>query len=458
MGPILGLLGLGGLLFGLINLVRPTGRLGVASRKRAGSVLGASFGVLLMGAALTPEAGGVPGVEATGATTTSTVREGTATTSIPAATSSSSTSTTSTTSVATTTTIPLPDVPRAEAIFGALADGPSGDPFGPMVESAVLATVVSITDGDTLDVTLPDGARDTVRLIGVNTPESGECWADEAALALQTLLPVGSDVGLTLDVSDRDQFDRLLRYLWVGSMSVNEELVRRGAGISRRYPPDTGMADRFESAQTAANAASLGLWAPDACGPAADADLSIVELVADATGDDNENLNGEWVQVHNDGANVVNMSGWGVKDESASHRYVFPTGFTLAPGESVTVYTGCGDDFGTDLYWCAVGSAVWNNDGDTAFLTDPNGNTHTSLPYVAPTTTTSSTTTTTEGPGAAGGDECHPSYQGACVPVGVEDVDCAGGSGNGPFYVGRVTVVGHDEYGLDRDGDGVACE
>lgn len=55
--------------------------------------------------------------------------------------------------------------------------------------------------------------------------------------------------------------------------------------------------------------------------------------------------------------------------------------------------------------------------------------------------------------------DCHPSYQGACVPVGVEDVDCAGGGGNGPFYVeGPIRVTGPDPYGLDRDGDGVACE
>lgn len=53
---------------------------------------------------------------------------------------------------------------------------------------------------------------------------------------------------------------------------------------------------------------------------------------------------------------------------------------------------------------------------------------------------------------------CHASYTGACVPIGVSDVDCAGGSGNGPFYVGTVSVVGYDEYGLDKDGDGVACE
>lgn len=53
---------------------------------------------------------------------------------------------------------------------------------------------------------------------------------------------------------------------------------------------------------------------------------------------------------------------------------------------------------------------------------------------------------------------CDPNYSGACVPV-ASDVDCASGSGNGPAYVsGPVTVVGHDIYDLDRDGNGVGCE
>lgn len=53
---------------------------------------------------------------------------------------------------------------------------------------------------------------------------------------------------------------------------------------------------------------------------------------------------------------------------------------------------------------------------------------------------------------------CDPNYSGACVPL-ASDVDCAGGSGNGPAYVaGPVYVVGSDVYDLDRDGDGVACD
>jgi hypothetical protein len=53
---------------------------------------------------------------------------------------------------------------------------------------------------------------------------------------------------------------------------------------------------------------------------------------------------------------------------------------------------------------------------------------------------------------------CDPNYSGACVPV-ASDVDCAGGSGNGPAYVsGPVTVVGKDIYKLDNDGNGTGCE
>lgn len=57
----------------------------------------------------------------------------------------------------------------------------------------------------------------------------------------------------------------------------------------------------------------------------------------------------------------------------------------------------------------------------------------------------------------ASADDCHPSYD-PCVPF-ASDVDCAGGSGNGPVYVaGPVTVVGSDPYRLDADGDGIGCE
>ncbi|MDO9456923.1 G5 domain-containing protein [Nocardioides sp.] len=61
-------------------------------------------------------------------------------------------------------------------------------------------------------------------------------------------------------------------------------------------------------------------------------------------------------------------------------------------------------------------------------------------------------------PVAAPQDDCDPNYSGACVPID-SDVDCGGGSGNGPSYLyGTATVVGSDIYDLDADNDGYGCE
>jgi micrococcal nuclease len=66
-------------------------------------------------------------------------------------------------------------------------------------------------------------------------------------------------------------------------------------------------------------------------------------------------------------------------------------------------------------------------------------------------------TTTPAGTAAPSNNGCDPNYS-PCVPI-ANDVDCAGGSGNGPAYVsGPVQVIGVDIYGLDRDGDGTGCD
>ena len=54
---------------------------------------------------------------------------------------------------------------------------------------------------------------------------------------------------------------------------------------------------------------------------------------------------------------------------------------------------------------------------------------------------------------------CDKNYSGRCLRPNVSDYDCAGGSGNGPYYVsGPFRVVGTDHYRLDADHDGIACE
>lgn len=177
----------------------------------------------------------------------------------------------------------------------------------------------------------------------------------------------------------------------------------------------------------------------------------------------NENLNGERILVTNDGNNIVDMTGWGIRDESASNRYTFPDGYTLTPGETVIVFSGCGDDFDRELYWCSTRSAIWNNDGDTGFLTDPSGNTHDTYSYTGTPTTSSSTTVTTTATATTseptttstttgGGGDCDPNYPDVCIPPYPPDLDC----GEIPYQDFR--VVGDDPHGIDGDNDGIGCE
>ena len=116
------------------------------------------------------------------------------------------------------------------------------------------------------------------------------------------------------------------------------------------------------------------MWAPNACGAASIASLAFGVIHYDAGGDDNFNLNDEWIELANTGDTVTDLTGWVLKDESASHRYHFPTGFQIAAGSTVRIYTGCGTDTASDLYWCNIGSAIWNNSGDSAFLLNPSDN------------------------------------------------------------------------------------
>jgi micrococcal nuclease len=442
MGPLLILLGLAALLFGLGNLIRPLGRMRVGTRRQAGLVVVGSLVLMIVGAALIPD-GNATETEAGGEATT---------TGIVSVTSTTVAATTSISIAATATTVSLPSIPEADVVFAPPGPGPSGDPGAAPPAGGEMATVTSITDGDTLDVSLAGGGPDTVRLIGTNSPEPGECFADESSRTLSTLIPVGTEVAMTVDVSDRDQYDRLLRYLWLGGMSVNEEMVRRGAAISRRYPPDTTMAARLDQAQAEAQDRQLGLWEPDACGPDAGTEIVLTMIEADAPGDDNENLNAEYVQLSNRGDIAVDMTDWVLKDESASHRFEFPAGFTLGAGAGLTIFTGCGPDSATSLHWCNVGGAVWNNDGDTAFLLDHNGNIVHSLPTMAPTTTTPAAATTLAPISGGGGDDCDPSYPDVCIPPPPPDLDC------GDIQPRRFRVVGSDPHGFDGEGDGIGCE
>ena len=128
-----------------------------------------------------------------------------------------------------------------------------------------------VVDGDTVDIDI-DGREERVRLVGINTPETHmatgapECFGSEAFAFTRSLLPAGTEVRLVRDVVGRDDYGRLLAYVYrrEDDLFVNEALVAGGYARPLSIGPNTAHRDRFVAAASAANAADLGLWA--SCG------------------------------------------------------------------------------------------------------------------------------------------------------------------------------------------------
>lgn len=117
-------------------------------------------------------------------------------------------------------------------------------------------TVVKVIDGDTIDVAT-GGQTYRVRYVGVNTPESDEVCFQEATNANAALVQ-GQTVRLVKDASETDIYQRLLRYVYVGDVMVNLELVRQGFAEVVSYPPDTAYFDTFKALEIEATNAGRG--------------------------------------------------------------------------------------------------------------------------------------------------------------------------------------------------------
>jgi micrococcal nuclease len=143
----------------------------------------------------------------------------------------------------------------------------------PTPEEPGLATVVEVLDGDTVVVDL-GGGQETVRLIGVDTPETHhpdrpvECFGPEASDHTARLLPDGTAVRLTRDREARDRYDRFLAYVHRADdgLFVNLDLVEQGFADAQAYAPNLAHQRELQLAEATARAEGRGLWA--ACGGA----------------------------------------------------------------------------------------------------------------------------------------------------------------------------------------------
>ena len=129
------------------------------------------------------------------------------------------------------------------------------------------ATVVRVVDGDTVQVDI-DGQREKLRLIGIDTPETVkpdtpvQCYGPEASAFTKQLLPEGTAVRIERDVEARDDYGRLLGYVYRADdgLFVNLEIVAQGYASLLTFPPNVAHVDEFVAAARAAERANLGLW------------------------------------------------------------------------------------------------------------------------------------------------------------------------------------------------------
>ncbi len=159
-------------------------------------------------------------------------------------------------------------------IIVALGAGPRAASTALPVEVGSNAVVVRVVDGDTAIVRLTAplaifaaGAEVTVRLIGVNTPETVrpntpvECYGPEASAYTHALLPPGTLLRLETDAEPRDKYGRMLVYAWLtDGRLVNELLVANGYARIMIIPPNMHYISRLRAAEQSARTANLGLW------------------------------------------------------------------------------------------------------------------------------------------------------------------------------------------------------
>ena len=142
----------------------------------------------------------------------------------------------------------------------------------PSTSETELYTVVRVIDGDTIVINKA-GVNETVRLIGIDTPETVhpskpvQCFGEEASKKTKEWLE-GREVTLEVDESEgeRDKYRRLLGYVYRDDgLFVNLDLIKQGYAFEYTYVTPYKYQAEFKAAEAEASAALNGLWAHDEC-------------------------------------------------------------------------------------------------------------------------------------------------------------------------------------------------
>jgi micrococcal nuclease len=119
--------------------------------------------------------------------------------------------------------------------------------------------VINVIDGDTADIEI-NKTIERLRFSGINTPETDECYYQEAKDELKRLI-LNKSIYIQRDKSNRGNYGRLLRYIYINGTLVNEHLVENGfARCYHKYKEDTSKYYQLARAEVYANQTGLGLW------------------------------------------------------------------------------------------------------------------------------------------------------------------------------------------------------
>jgi endonuclease YncB( thermonuclease family) len=257
------------------------------------------------------------------------------------------------------------------------------------------AKVIHVDDGDTMDVRV-DGRVRQVRFIAVQAMEltrysthpsrrRGQCHGLEATARLEQIIRRGHNrVRLTASRANLiDHKGRLRRSVAVRIggkwRDVGSMLIREGHALWLPALDERAFNPTYNRLQQQAALKGRNLWDPDHCGSGPSQDVPLkVWVASDPLGNDEKNINGEWVKIRNLGTSAVSLGGWWVRDSNL-RRYTFPAGASVAPGATVTLYSGDGTRTADSFFW-DLGEPIFENAngdgrslGDGAYLFDPKG-------------------------------------------------------------------------------------
>jgi micrococcal nuclease len=157
--------------------------------------------------------------------------------------------------------------------------------------------VLKVVDGDTVAIEM-DGKSVTVRLVGLNTPETVDprtgvqCFGTEASNKAKMLL-TGTHVSIEQDASQDtfDRYGRLLAYVYLSDGTLfNEHMIAEGYGHEYTYNVPYKYQTQFKAAEKAARENKKGLWADDACKSAATKPAAVPTIPASGTYDCSRNV------------------------------------------------------------------------------------------------------------------------------------------------------------------------